>query len=105
MRAISILLILTLTLSACAVTRPGEIRPARITGCDTVNAETRGVDVETLTDAQIARMTYCRQAEESEAAKATEQHSDFVADMTFLGIVINLAGIVAAVLVANAGTE
>lgn len=77
---------LIVTLAACQLQRPGEVRPQRIPGCETVS--TRAYAPETLSDHELAVLAYCRAAQTAEMARATEANTDFTADMTYLSLVV-----------------
>lgn len=98
MRPICLVLAFSIVLSGCQIQRPGEIAPQRIPGCAAAYAFGRDEPIENLTEQQLAALTYCRTAEAAEAARATEKHADFLADMTLLGIVINVAGAIGLIL-------
>jgi hypothetical protein len=90
-----------LALTACQLNRPGEVSPLRAApGCAELETVSRGTDVEDLSPEQLEQLTYCHTAAAAESARATESHTDFLADMSYLGILLNVAAVVVAVIVA-----
>ncbi|HEX7122384.1 MAG TPA: hypothetical protein VF178_08455 [Gemmatimonadaceae bacterium] len=97
MRAL-IAILLLVTLTACQLQRPGEIAPREVPGCDQIESLSDTVDLESLTAEQRELLIYCKTAAATEAAKATATHTDFVADMSYLSVVLSAGAMIAAIM-------
>ena len=91
-------LAVAVTLSGCHMKRPGEYYPARILGCEPEQITAMESRYAQLTASEREQLTYCREAQRAEAARASQEHLDYIADLQFFGIVLSVVfGVLAAI--------
>lgn len=91
-------LALSLAVSGCHFTRPGEYRPQTSAACDPQRVAYLEGRFEQASEAERRLLEYCRQAQASEALRATQEHVDYLADLNFVGIVLGLTATVVTIL-------
>lgn len=97
---IPLVVLLVLTFAGCSIRRPGEISPREIPGCPELVEQARASAPASLTPEQLQRLSYCHAAAAAEAARATESHTNFTADLGYVSLVLSL--IVSAITIASA---
>ena len=95
-----ILLVMTLLISGCHLSRPGEVRSEAIAACDPQRMAYLEGRFEQLSEAERELLAYCRTAQAAQALSATQEHVDYLADLQFLGLVLGAVSAVLTVIVA-----
>ena len=86
--------------AGCHRPRPGEYRPRPSAACEPARISYMEGRFEQLSEPERRLLEYCRQAQATEALRATQEHVDYIADLQFLGIVL---GVISVVLTLAAG--